>query len=64
MDKILALANEQRIDTIVVGTHGRRGLQRLFFGSVAERIVRRSHVPVVVVRYSARVSPIEIKPQV
>jgi nucleotide-binding universal stress UspA family protein len=37
-------------DLIVVGTHGRRGLQRLVMGSVAEHIVRRSAVPVAVLR--------------
>jgi nucleotide-binding universal stress UspA family protein len=49
-DAILTLAKEQRADLIVLGTHGRRGLQRLFVGSVAETIVRRSSVPVAVVR--------------
>ena len=35
---------------IVMGTHGRRGLSHLFLGSVAERVVRRSPVPVMTVR--------------
>ena len=37
-------------DLIVMGSHGRRGLQRLFLGSVAEHVVRHSPVPVLVVR--------------
>ncbi len=49
-DAILALAQEKGSDLIVVGTHGRRGLRRWFLGSVAEAIMRRSTVPVVVVR--------------
>ncbi len=36
-------------DLIVMGTHGRSGLQRVFLGSVAEGVLRRSPVPVVVV---------------
>ena len=35
-------------DLIVVGTHGRRGLDKLILGSVAEELVRSAHVPVVV----------------
>jgi len=35
---------------IVVGTHGRRGLKRILFGSVAEEILRRADVPVLTVR--------------
>lgn len=35
---------------IVMGTHGRHGLARMVYGSVAERVVRRANVPVVVVR--------------
>ena len=37
-------------DAVLVGTHGRTGLLRFFLGSVAEAIVRRSLVPVVVLR--------------
>ncbi|WP_275575561.1 universal stress protein [Stenotrophomonas maltophilia] len=34
----------------MLGTHGRRGFQRLFLGSVAESVVRRSTLPVLLVR--------------
>jgi nucleotide-binding universal stress UspA family protein len=40
-------------DLIVVGSHGRRGLRRFFLGSVAECVVRRSTVPVLVARSAA-----------
>ncbi len=36
-------------DVVVSGTHGRRGVQRLLLGSVAEQLVRRSSVPVLLV---------------
>ncbi len=49
-DQIVALANEILADIIIVGTHGRRGLQRMFVGSVAERVVRLAPCPVLVVR--------------
>ncbi|MEZ4310342.1 MAG: universal stress protein [Polyangiaceae bacterium] len=37
-------------DAIVMGTHGRTGVRRLLLGSVAERVLRRAKVPVIVVR--------------
>jgi nucleotide-binding universal stress UspA family protein len=48
-ESILKCANEYNADLIVVGTHNRTGLDRLFMGSVAEHVVRHSHVPVLVV---------------
>jgi nucleotide-binding universal stress UspA family protein len=49
-DAILDLAAELEADLILVGTHGRKGLNRLLMGSVAEAIVRSAHCPVLVVR--------------
>ncbi|MBY4727562.1 MULTISPECIES: universal stress protein [Burkholderia] len=43
---------ERSIDLAVVGTHGRRGVRRLFLGSVAERFLRGSSCPVLLVRGS------------
>lgn len=48
-ERILAAASEIRADLVVMGTHGRRGLDRALFGSTAERVLRRSTVPVVAV---------------
>lgn len=48
-DTILKLADEWDATLIVAGTHGRKGLNRLLMGSVAESILRDAHVPVVVV---------------
>ena len=41
---------DNEIDAVVIGSHGRDGLSRILLGSVAETVVRRSPVPVTVVR--------------
>lgn len=51
VDEILTFAREHEADVIVMGTHGRSGLSHLFAGSVAERVVRASHVPVLTTRH-------------
>lgn len=45
---IVEFAQQQRADYIALATHGRSGLRRLLLGSVAEQVIRHSHVPVVV----------------
>jgi len=47
---ILKAAEEWAADVIVLGTHGRTGLQRVVLGSVAENLVRHCKVPVLLVR--------------
>jgi len=47
--QIVEAASAHDVDAIVVGTHGRSGVQRLFIGSIAERVLQRSSVPVVFV---------------
>jgi nucleotide-binding universal stress UspA family protein len=49
-DLIVAQAVEVEAELILMGTHGRRGLRRLALGSDAEQVVRRSEVPVLLVR--------------
>ena len=49
-DEILRQCDEWGADLIVLGTHGRRGVRRLFMGSDAEQIVRLAAVPVLLVR--------------
>jgi nucleotide-binding universal stress UspA family protein len=49
-EPILRQAKKSRVDLIVMGTHGRRGLKRLLMGSDAEQIVRNASVPVMLVR--------------
>jgi nucleotide-binding universal stress UspA family protein len=53
-EEILHAAQELNIDLIVMGTHGRRGLSHALLGSVAERVVRASPVPVLTVRASSK----------
>lgn len=48
-DAILNYIGENQIDLVVMGTHGRKGLDRVLFGSVAERVIKTSKVPVLVV---------------
>lgn len=48
--QIVAYAEEAELDLIVMGTHGRTGLDHYLIGSVAEKVVRRSPVPVMTVR--------------
>lgn len=47
---ILAYAKENQIDLIVMSTHGRTGLARLVFGSVAESVLHHANCPVLLVR--------------
>jgi nucleotide-binding universal stress UspA family protein len=47
---ILDNCADLRIDTIVMSTHGRGGLSRWVFGSVADKVLRRAHVPVLLIR--------------
>lgn len=49
-ESIIKYAEEKEIDHIVIGSHGRTGVSRILLGSVAEKVVRRSPVPVTVVR--------------
>jgi nucleotide-binding universal stress UspA family protein len=49
-EMLITAAQQRGADLIVLGSHGRRGLQRLFLGSVAEHLVRSAPVPVLVVR--------------
>ncbi|AEH39143.1 universal stress protein [Halopiger xanaduensis] len=48
--RIVAQAEEESIDLIVIGSHSQTGISRLLLGSVAEKVVRRSPVPVLVAR--------------
>jgi nucleotide-binding universal stress UspA family protein len=48
-DSILSFAQAQKKDVIVMGTHGRRGYDRLMLGSVTDRVMRRAPCPVLAV---------------
>ena len=49
-DAILDVAESQNVDTIVMSTHGRGGLARWVYGSVADKVLRHAEVPILLVR--------------
>lgn len=48
-NEILRYAEESRIDLIVMGTHGYKGLEKVLFGSVAEKVVKLAPCPVLTI---------------
>ena len=46
VDEILKIIESESIDLLIMGTHGRKGLEHVIFGSVAENVVKKSPVPV------------------
>jgi nucleotide-binding universal stress UspA family protein len=52
-EEIVKVAQEERADMIVMGTHGRSGLNRALLGSVAERVIRLAPCPVLTVRQTS-----------
>jgi nucleotide-binding universal stress UspA family protein len=57
VEAILSAAQHQQIDVIAMATHGRSGIQRAVYGSVAEQVLRSSTTPVLLVRVPG--SPVE-----
>ena len=51
-DAIVQVAKDQHCDLIVMGTHGRKGLGRLFYGNVADSVIRAAPCPVLALRSS------------
>ena len=49
-EEILSLAENSGADLIIMGTHGRKGIDRILFGSVAEKVVKSSSITVMTVR--------------
>ena len=49
-DEIVKFAEKEKIDLIIMGTYGKKGLERFIFGSTAERVVRNAPCPVMTVR--------------
>lgn len=48
--EIIQIAKKESMDLIIMGTHGRTGLDHILFGSTAEKVVRKSPCPVLTVR--------------
>jgi nucleotide-binding universal stress UspA family protein len=51
---ILRFASDDDCDLIVMGSHGRTGIERLVLGSVAEEVTHKAHCPVLVIRNASR----------
>ncbi len=49
-EEITSIAEREKADLIIMGTHGRTGIDRIIFGSVAEKVVKTSPVPVLTIR--------------
>jgi nucleotide-binding universal stress UspA family protein len=52
--EIIRTAREKQVDLIVIGTHGRTGIDHLLFGSTAEKVVRKAPCPVLTVRSAGK----------
>lgn len=50
-DEIIKKAAEAAADLIIMGTHGRTGLDHVLFGSTAEKVVRKATIPVMTIRF-------------
>lgn len=49
-EEIINFAKNNEVDLVVMGTHGRKGVDRVLFGSIAEKVLVQSPVPVVTIR--------------
>lgn len=49
-EEILNRAQQEDVDIIIMGTHGRKGIDRILFGSVAEKVVKNAAMPVLTIR--------------
>lgn len=56
-EEIVAYTEDEDVDLVVMGTHGRRGVDRMLFGSVTEEVVRKTSCPALTVRTGADVAP-------
>ncbi len=46
VDEIVEFAREKEADLLIISTHGAKGLEKILLGSVAERVLKRAHCPV------------------
>jgi nucleotide-binding universal stress UspA family protein len=56
-EKILEFVQKEKIDILVIGTKGRTGMEHVFLGSVAEKVIRRSPIPVFVIPCKDKTGP-------
>jgi nucleotide-binding universal stress UspA family protein len=57
-NEILKFVKKEQVDIIIMGTHGRTGIEHVFFGSVAENVLRRSKVPIFIIPCRKRREPL------
>jgi nucleotide-binding universal stress UspA family protein len=50
ISELLATEKEEKVSAIVIGSHGRKNLPRVFLGDVSEKVIRRSKSPVLVIK--------------
>jgi nucleotide-binding universal stress UspA family protein len=62
-EEIVSGARDAHVDLIAMATHGRTGLGRLLFGSVAEDVLRHAPVPVFMIRQPAHVEAAPVAPE-
>jgi len=56
-EEIIRVAAEEASDTVVMSTHGRSGLQRWVFGSVADKVLRQARFPILLIRAQEQAAP-------
>lgn len=49
-ESIVSYAEENKFDLVAIATHGRSGLKRLVFGSVADHVIRKSGLPILLIK--------------
>ncbi len=49
VEEILKVADTKQADLIIIGTHGRKGIDKMVFGSVAEKVIKSAKIPVLTV---------------
>ena len=52
--EVIKVAKDRSVDMIVIGTHGRTGIDHMLFGSTAEKVVRKAPCPVLTVRIAGK----------
>ena len=58
-EQMIDFVEKNGVDLIIIATHGRSGISRWFSGNIADRLIRSSHVPVLVVRPNECQVPLE-----
>jgi nucleotide-binding universal stress UspA family protein len=60
-DTIIDYANQHAVDLIIMATHGRSGLRRWVYGSVADKVLRGAKVPILIVRTHAEPEAVSVE---